>query len=119
MINGAHAIIYSSNADADRAVLRDIFKLPHVDAGRGWLIFGLPPAEIAVHPSERNDLHELYFMCDDIAALVAELQRHDLPCTPIQDQGWGRVTRVTLPGGGTLGVYEPRHERPAPMPAAP
>jgi hypothetical protein len=119
MINGAHAIIYSSNADADRAVLRDIFKLPHVDAGRGWLIFGLPPAEIAVHPSERNDLHELYFMCDDIAALVAELQRHDLPCAPIQDQGWGRVTRVTLPGGGTLGVYEPRHPRPDPVAAAP
>ncbi len=86
--------------------------------GAGWLIFGLPPAEIAVHPSKRNDLHELYFMCDDIAALVAELQRHDLPCAPIQDQGWGRVIRVTLPGGGTLGIYEPRHARPDPVAAA-
>lgn len=118
MINGAHAIIYSTNADADRAILRDVFKLPHVDVGHGWLIFGLPPAEIAVHPSERNDLHELYFMCDDIAAVMSELQRHDLSCAPIQDQGWGRVTRVTLPGGGTLGIYQPRHARPEPSPAS-
>jgi hypothetical protein len=118
MINGAHVIVYSTNADADRAIMRDVFKLPHVyagDAGHGWLIFGLPPAELAVHPSERNDVHELYFMCDDIAALVATLQGHKLSCAPIQDQGWGRVTRVTLPGGGTVGIYQPRHARPEPM----
>ena len=96
-----------------------MFKLTHVDVGHGWLIFGLPPSELAVHPSDRNDRHELYLMCDDVAALVAELQRHDLTCAPIQDQGWGRVTRVTLPGGGTLGIYEPRHARPDPVPASP
>jgi len=112
MINGAHAIIYSTNADADRALLRDVFALPHVDVGRGWLIFGLPPAEIAVHPSEENDVHELYFMCDDIEAFVAAMQQRGLTCAPVNDQGWGLVTHLTLPGGGTLGIYQPRHARP-------
>ena len=115
MITGAHSIIYSTNPDADRAVLRDVFKLTHVDVGGGWLIFGLPPAEVAVHPSDRNDVHELYMMCDDVEALVAEMKRHNLSCGPVQDQGWGLLTQLTLPGGGTLGIYQPRHARPAPM----
>ena len=115
MINGAHSIIYSTNPEADRAFFRDVLKLPNVDVGDGWLIFGLPPAEVAVHPSGENDLHELYLMCDDVEALVAELKRRGISCGPVQDQGWGILTRITLPGGGKLGVYQPRHPRPKPM----
>jgi hypothetical protein len=115
MITGAHSIIYSTNPDADRAVLRDVFKLTHVDVGGGWLIFGLPPAEVAVHPSDKNGVHELYLMCVDVEALVAEMARRNLSCAPVKDEGWGLLTQLTLPGGGTLGIYQPRHERPAPM----
>lgn len=117
MITGAHTIIYSTNAAADRAFLRDVLKLPHVDVGEGWLIFGLPPAEVAVHPSQKNDVQEFYFMCDDLAAFVAELKKHQIACEPVQDQGYGLVTQLTLPGGGKIGVYQPRHARPAPIPA--
>jgi hypothetical protein len=115
MINGAHSIIYSTNPEADRALLRDVFKLPNIDVGEGWLIFGLPPAEVAVHPSNKNDLHELYFMCEDVEAFVAALEAHDVACGPVQNQGWGLLTHVVLPGGGKLGVYQPRHARPKPM----
>ncbi len=111
-IIGAHSIIYSTHPEADRALLRDVFGLPNVDAGDGWLIFGLPPAELAVHPADENDRHEFYLMCDNVAALVVELRQRDIPCAPVQNQGWGLLTRVTLPGGGTLGIYEPRHARP-------
>ena len=112
MINGAHSIIYSTDPDADRAFFRDVLRLPSVDVGGGWLIFGLPPAEVAVHPSDENDLHELYLMCDDIDALVAEMKAHDIACGPVQDEGWGLLTHLVLPGGGKLGVYQPRHARP-------
>ena len=112
MIIGAHSIIYSRNPDADRAFLRDVLRLNHVDVGGGWLIFGLPPAEVAVHPAEENDLHEFYLMCDDVEALVAEMERHRIVCGPVQNLGWGRLTQLALPGGGKLGVYEPRHARP-------
>jgi len=115
MLIGAHSVIYSTNADADRAFLRDVLKLPNVEAGDGYLIFGLPPAEVAVHPSDKNDAHELYLMCDDVEALIAEMKQRDIGCTPVQDQGWGLLTRVTLSGGGTLGIYQPRHARPAAM----
>lgn len=115
MITGAHSIIYSTNAAADRAFLRDVLKLPHVDAGEGWLIFGLPPAEVAIHPSQKNDVQEFYFMCDDLAALIAELEKHQIASDPVQDQGYGLVTQLTLPGGGRIGVYQPRHARPKPM----
>ena len=118
MIKGAHSIIYSTNPEADRAFFRDVLELPNVDVGDGWLIFGLPPAEVAVHPSGENDLHELYLMCDDVEGLVAELKRRGISCGPVQDQGWGILTRITLPGGGKLGVYQPRHARPKAMPAA-
>src|SRR5262245_32200718 len=114
MIVGAHVIIYSSNADADRVFLRDVLGFTHVDVGGGWLIFGVPPAEVAVHPSEKNDVHELYLMCDDIEAFIAEMEKRAITCSPIQDQGWGLLARLTLPGGGHLGVYEPRHARPEP-----
>lgn len=112
MITGAHVIIYSTNPDADRAFMRDVVDLHGVDAGDGWLIFALPPAEVAIHPSNSNNLHELYFMCDDVHGFVARMASHGIATTPVDDQGWGLLTRVTLPGGGTLGVYEPRHPRP-------
>lgn len=112
MINGAHTIIYSTNPEADRAFLRDVLGLPSVDVGDGWLIFGLPPAEVAVHPSEKNDVHELFLMCEDIEAFVAKMKEHAIPCEEVQNQGWGLLTTLTLPGGGKLGVYQPRHERP-------
>jgi hypothetical protein len=112
MITGAHSIIYSKDAEADRKFLRDVLKLPSVDVGGGWLIFGLPPAEVAVHPSEKNDVHEFYLMCSDVAAFVAEMNPHGVACTPIQDRGYGLFTQLTLPGGGPLAVYQPRHARP-------
>jgi hypothetical protein len=115
MITGAHSIIYSTNPEADRALLRDIFKLPHVDVGHGWLIFGLPPAEVAVHPSDKNDVHELYLICDDIKKFVVSMKENNISCDEIQDQGWGVLTHLRLPGGGKIGVYEPRHARPKPM----
>ena len=118
MITGAHSIIYSQNPEADRAFLRDVLKLSSVDVGHGWLIFGLPPSEVAVHPSDRNDVHEFYLMCTDVDALIQEFKGHGLECSPVQNQGWGLLTQVTLPGGGKLGIYQPRHARPAPMPAA-
>jgi len=99
----------------DRAFLRDVLRLPNVDVGEGWLIFGLPPAEVAVHPSDENDVHEFYLICDDVEALVEEMRRREIACAPVQNQGWGLLTQVTLPGGGRLGVYQPRHARPKPV----
>ena len=115
MINGAHLIIYSTNPEADRAFLRDVLKLTNVDIGGGWLIFGLPPSEVAVHPAEKNSVHELYLMCDDVEGLIAEMTRHGIVTGQVQDEGWGLLTQLTLPGGGTLGVYQPRHARPEAM----
>ncbi len=112
MITGAHTVIYSTNAEADRAFLRDVLKFPHVDAGDGWLIFGLPPSEVAVHPAAADGKHEFYLMCDDAEAFVAEMSAKGVECTPVQNVGWGVLTRITLPGGGTVGVYQPRHARP-------
>jgi len=117
MITGAHSVIYSTNAEADRAFLRDVLKLPNVDVGHGWLIFGLPPAEVAVHPSEKNDVHEFYLMCDDVNEFVAEMASYQIACDPVQDQRYGLFTQLTLPGGGKLGVYQPRHARPKRVPA--
>ncbi len=112
MINGAHTIIYSKDAEKDKAFFRDVLKLKNVDVGDGWLIFALPPAEMAVHPSEDNNKHELYFMCDDIQKFVEQMKSLEVPCTEVQDHGWGLLTAITLPGGGEIGVYQPRHERP-------
>jgi hypothetical protein len=115
MISGAHSIIYSAAPEADRAFFRDVLGLPNVDVGDGWLIFGLPPAELAVHPSGENDVHELYLMCDDVSAFVRDMTKRGIQCGPLQDQGWGILTNVVLPGGGKLGVYEARHARPKPV----
>lgn len=112
MIIGAHAIVYSKDPEADRAFLRDVLAFPHVDAGDGWLVFRLPPAELAVHPSDENDRHELYLMTDDVDALVASLGARGVETSAVSQQGWGSLVHVTLPGGGKLGVYEPRHARP-------
>src|SRR5207237_6020926 len=100
MIHGAHVIVYSKDAEADRAFFRDVLGYPHADAGHGWLIFALPPAEIAVHPSDENGVHEFYFMCDDVHALVRDMTAKGVPCSPIHEERWGSITRMTLPGGG-------------------
>ena len=115
MITGVHSIIYSTDAEADRAFLRDVLKLTNVDVGDGWLIFGLPPSEIAVHPSDANDKQELYLMCDDVQTLIAKMHEHGITTGDVQDEGWGVRTHIVLPGGGKLGVYQPRHARPEPM----
>ena len=113
MISGAHSIIFSTNPDADRAFINDTFDFPSVDVGGGWLIFGLPPSELAVHPSENNDVHEFYLMCDDINEMIAHLRDKGISCSEAQELSWGSRINVSLPGGGKLGIYEPKHERPA------
>jgi hypothetical protein len=112
MIVGGHSVIHSTDAEADRAFFRDVLEFPNVDARDGWLIFALPPSEFAIHPASKNDLHEFYLMCDDAEAFVTEMAEKGVECTPAQNVGWGVLTRLTLPGGGTVGVYEPRHPRP-------
>ncbi|MGP4007303.1 VOC family protein [Streptomyces sp. 4N124] len=112
MINGAHVVIYTRDAEADRAFLRDVLKWSHVDAGHGWLIFKAPPAEVACHPTEGEPSHELMLMCDDLDGTQAELAAKGVQFTrPPEDASWGRVTAFRLPGGGEVGLYEPRHPR--------
>ena len=111
MITGAHVIIYSTDADADRAFFRDVLGYPHVDAGGGWLIFKLPPAEVAVHPTAGVPKHELYLMCDDLEATIGTLHEHGIATTPPTDERWGILTTIRLPGGGDVGSYQPRHRR--------
>jgi hypothetical protein len=113
LITGAHAIIHSPDADGVRALLRDVLELPSVDAGGGWLIFALPPAEIAAHPTDGAGHHELYLMCDDIHTTVAELAAKGVRFRrPIAEERWGSVAAIALPGGGELGLYEPKHPTP-------
>jgi catechol 2,3-dioxygenase-like lactoylglutathione lyase family enzyme len=110
MINGAHVIIYSRDAEADRAFLRDVVGFPHVDAGHGWLVFALPPAEVALHPTAGEQAHELFLMCDDLAATVAELSAKGVELTiPVTEERWGLRTALRLPGGGEIGLYQPSH----------
>jgi catechol 2,3-dioxygenase-like lactoylglutathione lyase family enzyme len=112
MIDGAHIIIYSKHAEADRAFFRDILKFKNVDAGQGWLIFKLPPAEVAVHPADEINTHQLYLMCENLDAEMAHLKKAGIACEPPSQQGWGVLTHIHLPGGGKLGLYQPRHKRP-------
>jgi catechol 2,3-dioxygenase-like lactoylglutathione lyase family enzyme len=113
MITGAHAVLFSRDAVALRAFLRDVLGLDGVDAGGGWMIFALPPAEIAAHPDEQGGRHQLYLMCDDIAATVSELEAKGVEFTgPVGDVGWGLLTAMKVPGGDELGLYEPRHPSP-------
>ena len=109
MIFGAHVIVYSKDAEADRAFFRDVLGLSSVDAGHGWLIFALPPAEIAVHPAEDNVGHELYLLCDDLDAEIAALAAKGVLCSDVEQARWGSVTRIRLPGGGEVGLYQPKH----------
>jgi hypothetical protein len=112
MIHGAHVIIYSTDAEADRAFFRDVLAYPFADAGHGWLIFALPPAEVAVHPADSNGKHELYLMCDDVHALIAQMKAKNVACSEVHEERWGSITHVTLPGGGRIGVYQPKHASP-------
>jgi len=109
MITGAHVVIYSKDAERDRRFFRDVLDLPHVDAGHGWLIFALPPSEVAMHPADENDSHELFLTCADLKSVVTKLKRKKIGCTPVTETSWGSVTRITLPGGGKLGLYQPKH----------
>ncbi|MES2390968.1 MAG: extradiol dioxygenase [Acidobacteriota bacterium] len=109
MISGAHIILYSKDAAADRSFLRDILGFPSVDAGHGWLIFALPPAEAAIHPADSAARHELYLMCDNLEAEIASLTEKGVACSTQHNERWGSITQITLPGGGTLGLYQPKH----------
>ena len=111
MISGAHVIVYSKNAEADRAFFRDVLGFKSVDAGHGWLIFALPPAEAAFHPGEKNSIHELYLMCDDLKAEMAALAKKNVKCSEIQDERWGSITKIRLPGGGDVQLYQPKHRK--------
>jgi hypothetical protein len=112
MINGAHIIIYSKDAEADKSFIKNILKFEYADVNQGWLIFKLPPSEVAVHPSDENDLHEFYLMTANLDGEIKMLKKEGVSCDSVTQQGWGRSTRLKLPGGGSLGLYEPRHARP-------
>jgi hypothetical protein len=112
MLTGAHIILYSRDAAADRAFLRDVLRLPSVDGGGGWLIFALPASEVAVHPVDGDPKHELYLLCRDISDFIATMKRRGIECGPVSHERWGILTQLQLPGGGRLGVYEPHHPRP-------
>jgi len=109
MIIGAHVIVYSKDPEADRAFFRDVLGFVSVDAGRGWLIFALPPAETAFHPSDQNDVHELYFMCEDLRAEMSALAEKGVYCSDVQEARWGSISKIPLPGGGQIGLYQPKH----------
>jgi len=115
MIFGAHAIVYSKDADADRDFLQDVLGFSSVDAGHGWLIFALPPGEIAVHPAEENNRHELYFMCDDLTAEISSLREKGIQCSDVHQERWGSLTKIRLPGGGDVGLYQPKHPTAVPV----
>jgi len=109
MINGAHFVLFSKDAEADRAFFRDVLNFPHVDAGEGWLIFSLPPAEMAIHPAHENGSHELYLMCPDLKATLRVFEQKKVEYSTPVERDWGTVTNIKLPGGGEVGLYQPRH----------
>jgi catechol 2,3-dioxygenase-like lactoylglutathione lyase family enzyme len=109
MISGAHMIVYSKDAEADRAFFRDVLGFASVEAGHGWLIFAMPPAEAAFHPSDANDVRELYFMCEDLNVEMAALAEKGVRCSDVQEARWGSITKIQLPGGGKVGLYQPKH----------
>ena len=108
MIYGSHLVVFSSDGDADRAFLQDVLGFEHVDAGGSWLIFGLPPAELAVHPADAPGA-ELYLMCDDLAAEMRRLEEKGVHCCAVEEARWGSITKVRLPSGGEIGLYQPSH----------
>jgi hypothetical protein len=110
MFSGAHVILYSQDAEADRAFIKDVLRFPHVDAGHGWLIFKLPPAEVAVHPTDGPPQHEFYLMCDDLDAVLADLAAAGVETTrSVTEERWGRLTAIRLPSGSELPLYQPLH----------
>jgi catechol 2,3-dioxygenase-like lactoylglutathione lyase family enzyme len=109
MIFGAHVIVYSKDEAADRLFFREVLGLRSVDAGHGWLIFALPPAEMAVHPDADDERHELYVMCDDLKSEMVALREKGVRCSEVQEARWGSVTKIALPGGGSIGLYQPKH----------
>lgn len=109
MIYGAHVIVYSKDAEADRAFFRDVLGLKSVDAGHGWLIFALPSSEAAFHPAGKNGPHELYFMCDSLNSEMASLAKMGVKCSNVEEARWGSITKMKLPGGGEVGLYQPKH----------
>ena len=111
MISGLHAILYSPDADKVRAFLRDVLGFKSVDAGHGWLIFAAPPAELAAHPVDEGQKphHELYLMCDDLKTTMNDLAKKGVKCGAVTEARWGSVTKIQLPGGGELGLYQPKH----------
>ncbi len=113
MIDGAHIVIYTKDPEADRAFFRDVLEFSSVDAGHGWLIFAMPPLEAAFHDSEENDQHELYLMCDDISATLKDLESKNVRVSEVTEQSWGRLAAFALPGGGRIGIYQPKHPSPS------
>ena len=111
MISGAHVMLFTRDEDADRAFLRDVLEIPCIDPGGGWLIYKLPPAELGVHGGPDNDVHKLYLMCDNLEHTIGSLTRKGAKCSEPFSASWGRATSISLPGGGSIGLYEPRHER--------
>jgi catechol 2,3-dioxygenase-like lactoylglutathione lyase family enzyme len=112
-ISGAHVVLYSTNAEADRKFFRDVLRFKHVDAGGGWLIFALPPSEVAVHPTKsanEDSQHSLFLMCENLDATTNLLHRKRVKCRIVGDERWGKVAMITLPSGMDLGLYEPRHK---------
>jgi catechol 2,3-dioxygenase-like lactoylglutathione lyase family enzyme len=109
MISATHIVVYTKDAEADRAFFRDVLGFKSVDAGHGWLVFALPPGEAAFHPSDDNGAHELYLICDDLKAEMASLARKDVRCSEVQEARWGSITKMRLPGGGSVGLYQPKH----------
>ena len=112
LINGAHVVIYSKDPEADRTFFRDVLEFPCVDAGHGWLIFAMPALEAAFHDSGSNDHHELFLLCEDLTATLKDLKAKDVKVSEVSEQRWGNVSTVTLPGGGKIGIYEPKHPNP-------
>lgn len=109
MISGAHVVIHTKNAEADRTFFQDVLQFRSVDAGHGWLIFALPQAEAAFHPSDENGVHELYFMCDNLKDEMASLAKKGVACSDVQEARWGSITKIRLPCGGEIGLYQPKH----------
>ncbi len=119
MLIGTHTVIYTKDAEADRKFLQEVLKLSVIDAGGGYLIFGLPPGEASLHEGDSDKPHhELYFLCENIESFIAEMAKYDVKCSSVQDTGWGLLTELTLPSEGRLYVYQPRHARPAAQTAA-
>ena len=112
MIDGAHVVVYSKNPEVDRAFFRDVLKLPFVDAGHEWLIFALPATEVAFHPAEANDKREFYLICDDLKREMKNLRANEVECSDVVEERWGSITKIRLPGGGDIGLYQPKHPRP-------